>query len=265
MISSQISKTSNNLHIYNQDFYQSQAKGSLHSAQEIVPLVIDFLEPTSVIDIGCGIGTWLSVFQEHGIEDIQGIDGNFVNPENLLISQEKFTSFDLTKGLKINRKFDLAMSLEVAEHLSEECSDIFIDCLTNLSSIVMFSAAIPFQAGVEHVNEQWQDYWQKKFQNRGYVAIDYLRSKIWNNPKIQYWYAQNTMLYVETKYLEANNKIQAEYKGQYSPISIIHPKNYERFANPDNLDLRQIGLKRILMSLPMLMLNSVCGRINLSK
>ena len=62
---------------------------------------------------------------------------------------------DLAQPLQIDRRFDLALSLEVAEHLPPECGSEFVQTLTDLSSVILFSAAIPFQGGTDHLNEQW--------------------------------------------------------------------------------------------------------------
>ena len=148
---------------YDEKFFRNLEKGSLQSAKEIVPLVVRFLQPASVVDVGCGTGAWLSVFKEQGIRDILGVDGDYVNLDSMFIPKEAFQPHDLTRPLKINRKFDLVVSLEVAEHLPSNCAETFVESLTGLGSVVIFSAAIPYQGGQNHVNEQWQDYWKKLF------------------------------------------------------------------------------------------------------
>src|ERR1700736_76826 len=102
---------------YDRKFFSGNTVSSAKSAEIIVPLIIDLLDPKSVIDIGCGTGTWLSVFQARGVGDITGVDGEWVRQEMLLIPKPSFLARDLTLDLHIERKFDLALSLEVAEHL----------------------------------------------------------------------------------------------------------------------------------------------------
>src|SRR5262249_36128871 len=171
------------------------------SAREIVPLVLELILVRSIVDVGCALGTWLSVFKECGVQDVLGIDGAHVDLNMLEIPKEQFLAFDLGKPFAIGRQFDLVVSFEVAEHLPPECAEIFVDSLTRLGPVILFSAAAPFQGGENHVNEQWPDYWVKYFQSKGYEAIDCLRKKIWQNSKVEWWYAQNTLMFVRRDHL----------------------------------------------------------------
>ena len=164
---------------YSSDFYKNIQIDSRQSAREIVPLVLELIPCKQVIDVGCGIGSWLSVFQEFEVESIFGVDGEWVDEKMLEIPPEVFRSFDLTKPFSMDRKFDLVVSLEVAEHLPHESAKQFVDSLVSLGPVILFSAAIPFQGGTNHINEQWPHYWLKLFQERGYVGIDCLRKKVW--------------------------------------------------------------------------------------
>ena len=113
----------------------------------MVPLVLQLLPVRSVVDVGCGDGSWLVVFRKLGVKEILGIDGEYVDPGLLQIPQDCFQAFDLAKPFSLGRVFDLAVSLEVAEHLPAECAPGFVECLTRLAPSVLFSAAIPFQGG----------------------------------------------------------------------------------------------------------------------
>ena len=125
------------------------------SAKEVVPHILELLRPESVVDVGCGVGSWLAVFREHGIEAFLGVDGAYVDGDLLQIPLEKFLPPDLSKPLQLDRRFDLAVSLEVAEHLPEECAATFVASLVALAPVVAFSAAISHQGGHQNVNEQW--------------------------------------------------------------------------------------------------------------
>lgn len=132
------------MQLYNKIFYEDRAKGARSSAEEIIPIILNLVEPKSVIDVGCGTGTWLSVIKDHGINDILGIDGSYLDIHHLEIPKDNFLSLDLNDPIKIDRKFDLVISVEVAEHLPIENANIFIDSLIQLGQIILFSAAIPF-------------------------------------------------------------------------------------------------------------------------
>jgi hypothetical protein len=241
--------------IYSEDFYNYQKGGSLSSAQVMVPLVLSYVRPQSVVDVGCGVGTWLSVFRESGVEDILGVDGDHVDPGMLQIPAENFLPRDLKAPVPAGRRFDLAMSLEVAEHLPGECAESFIKSLVSLSPIVLFSAAIPNQGGVGHINEQWPEYWAEIFKAQGYVAVDCLRRKVWQNPLVRWWYAQNTFFFVDRSKLDDYPLLKTEYTREGSfPLSLVHPDNFseksiseegcrkwaESLSDPTNKSLKEV-------------------------
>lgn len=222
--------------VYTKKYYNRQRERSRASAEEVVPLILQMIHLKSVVDVGCGAGTWLSVFKKHGVGDVCGVDGEYVDRGLLQISQEQFFPFDLKKPLKLNRRFDLVVSLEVAEHLPSECAEIFVNSLVSLAPVVLFSAAAPFQGGTSHVNEQWPEYWQKYFEKHGYVVIDALRGKIWKNEKIQYWYRQNILFFADRKYLDNNPVLKSEReKTNINQLSVVHPELYLRRSAPPPL------------------------------
>lgn len=190
--------------IYNKKFFQRQCDGSYASAREIVPLVLELVEVKSVVDVGCGVGTWLRVFEERGIKDLLGIDAGAVDDDNLAIPKDNFLKKDLrgdfSAGLK---KFDLALSLEVAEHLPGKYSRSFVKNLTALSDVILFSAAIPGQWGERHINEQLPAYWKKLFRENGFHFFDPFRFKIIDNKNIEWWYRQNLFLAVSEERLKS--------------------------------------------------------------
>ena len=94
-------------------------------------------------------------------------------------------------------RFDLAISLEVAEHLEPQRSDSLVRDLCALADTVLFAAAIPFQGGAGHINERWQSWWAQKFSENGYDPFDVLRRDIWGRRDIAWWYKQNTIFYVK--------------------------------------------------------------------
>lgn len=233
-----------NMQPYTEDFYKDQQTGSRMSAKEIVPLVLELIQPKHVIDIGCGVGTWLSVFKEHGVEDISGVDGEWVDKKLLQIPEEKFITSDMKKPFRIDKRFDLVISLEVAEHLPIEYAETFIDSLTQLGSAVLFSAAIPGQGGTYHINEQWPEYWVQYFQKRDYVVIDCIRKKIWQNANVDYWYAQNILLFVRRDYLKTKPLLEKEFENSItSQLSLVHPKKYLMLLESKNKTLREVILK----------------------
>lgn len=144
-------------------------ENSLDTSRVCVPLLIDMYNPKSVLDLGCNVGCWLYSFEDHGVNDFIGIDGDNMS-DFLLFDRSKFVAHDLTQKINLNRKFDLVLCLEVAEHLNEEYTDTLIENAVNHSDIVIWSAATVGQGGYNHVNEQPLQYWIDKFEKVGYSA-----------------------------------------------------------------------------------------------
>jgi len=212
---------------YTKDFYSSLQRGSRGSADVIVPLILELIRPRSVIDVGCGTGDWLASFQAHGIDDLLGIDGDWVDRALLQVPADRFRSVDLREALQIAGSFDLVVSLEVGEHLPDECAATFVRSLTGLGPVVLFSAAIPFQGGTAHLNEQWPEYWADHFAKSRYIAVDYVRRRVWNNPAVEFWYAQNTFIYVRQDRLQSFPALEKEYRENSKvPLAMVHPELY---------------------------------------
>lgn len=202
-----------------QPVYQhSEEVHNLKAPSEVVPLILEMLKPVSVLDVGCGIGTWLHMFEREGVRDYIGVDGDYINKSLLKIPPEKFLAHDLTKRFNLGRKFDLVISLEVAEHLPETCADTFVESLISHGNVIVFSAALPGQSGQNHLNENWPEYWAEKFAKYGFFFHDVIRPKIWQNEKIDWWYRQNMFLVSKEK----------PETTQVLPQSIVHPKLLEQ-------------------------------------
>lgn len=177
-----------------QDFNHTSHIYNTRSADILVPIIIDMLHPASVLDVGCGNGSWLKVLIDKGLEDVVGVDGHYVKKEDLLIPQQKFMAANLEEPLALSRKFDLALCLEVAEHLDQRHAATLVQSLVHHSNHIVFSAAIPGQQGENHINEQPPAYWQELFQEQGYHTYDVIRPRIWENDSIFWWYRQNIFL-----------------------------------------------------------------------
>jgi len=194
---------------------------NLSAPSVIVPFLIESFRPQSVVDVGCGIGTFLSIFQKNGVQDMIGIDGAWVNRKQLLIDESIFIEKDLRKELKCNRQFDLVLCLEVAEHLQEKAADIFVKSLVSLGKRIIFSAAVTNQGGQNHINEQDFDYWKMKFEHHGYSFYDIFRVRFWNNKDIDWWYKQNMFLVAHESVQLPEQMLRAKVQGEL--LVYIHP------------------------------------------
>jgi SAM-dependent methyltransferase len=195
---------------------------SSESVNIIVPFLLEYVSPKSVVDVGCGNGLWLQAFKNNGITDILGLDGQWYKPSLLFkhIDKSEFMCIDLEYPFVLSKFYDLVICLEVAEHISHEHADDLVHSLVNAGKTILFSAAIPAQGGFNHINEQWPTYWVAKFEKYGYCFYDVIRPKIWNNPKVEFWYKQN-MFFVAPK-----NLMSSKESPVVSYLSIVHPDMY---------------------------------------
>lgn len=206
--------------VYDDGFFAGIEAGARASAAVVAPILVDALKPSSIIDVGCATGTWLSAFRAAGVTDVLGVDGSYVDRSALEIPADCFRPLDLNQPFQIGRRFDLAISLEVAEHLFPERSSSFVADLVTLAPIVCFGAAIPMQGGTDHVNERWQEAWVEMFAAHDYRPVDLLRRRVWDHPDVQPWYAQNTLVYASP---------DTELAGEEpDPLSVVHPRLFEQ-------------------------------------
>jgi SAM-dependent methyltransferase len=210
-------------HTYGPEFHREMAALARASAAAIVPIVLRHVQPSSVVDVGSGPGTWLGRFVEHGVDDVVGLDGEGVTTELMEIPEDRFRRVDLTDPPGLGRTFDLALCLEVAEHLPSGSADRLVGWLTSLAPVVLFSAAIPHQGGTGHRNEQWPVYWAERFVAHGFECLDVVRAEVWDDPTVQWWYAQNCLLYVSP---EGRRRWPALPPGTGAPLALVHPRRF---------------------------------------
>lgn len=203
----------------------------MEDPNELVPLFYNYFKPNSVLDFGCGIGNFLHSFKSNGVKEVLGIDGPWSNNSLQMLKSEEMILQNLSEAINVTKKYDLAISLEVAEHLEEAHADKIISDLTRFSDLVIFSAALPKQGGQDHLNEQWPSYWAEKFNAQGYVCFDAIRPIIWNNPKIKFWYRQNIFIAVKKTDTERISKIYQDFpflQGRENIVlPMIHPKQFD--------------------------------------
>jgi|SRR5579864_582285 len=215
---------------YDARFYR-ELESTQESARQVMPIVLDLLRPKSIIDIGCGAGYWLAAAMDLGVTDVLGVEGRWALQTALAIPREKFLVQDLTTPLGLNRKFDLAVCLEVAEHLPDSNARTFVQALCEAADKVFFSAAIPGQGGRRHLNEQWPGHWARLFGEFGFDCFDVLRPRIWSNPRVLWYYAQNSLIFARRGALELPATAE--------PLSLVHPEPWsaltDRLNSPGKL------------------------------
>ncbi len=215
---------------YDQAFFEQQSGGSLKSARIILGEVLPVLQPRRVLDIGCGVGTWLRAALDLGVPEVLGIDGDYVDQTALQIDARQFIAADLA-SIAIpaalgtgGSRFDLVICMEVAEHLPHQRSRSLIEEIVALSDVVLFSAAVPFQFGEHHVNEQWPEFWALLFRERGFICFDCVRDRVWSNPAVEWWYAQNTFVFAREG-SDAAVRLPTAGRAE-GGLARVHPQNF---------------------------------------
>ena len=111
--------------------------------------------PNSVLDVGCGSGSWLAAALELGAKDVVGVEGAKIDAELMRVDAGSVKRADLATPLDLGRKFELVLCLETAEHLEAAHASTLVDGLARHGNRILFSAAVPGQSGMGHVNCQW--------------------------------------------------------------------------------------------------------------
>lgn len=235
-------------YLYDTEFYKGQMAGSVRSAFKYVDLLAPLFQPASVVDMGCGRGTWLKAFKERGATRLVGYDGSWNNQANMVDSTIEFRSADLNKRIPNEQtRFDLAMSLEVAEHLQPPSSEEFVRSLTGLADVVLFGAAFTDQGGTSHINEQPHSFWAGHFARFEYAPFDLFRPVFWADQDIEYWYRQNTFLYVK-KNTPLFNKLTELKRFPIEHIGFmdcVHPALFQAKLRNNDSTINQLMVKLI--------------------
>lgn len=191
---------------------------STKDAAVVLKVLRQYYDFNSMLDVGCGTGTWLYVASNQlGLTDIKGVDASNYDASQFHIPPIQYQQNDLSVPLRLQRKFDLVICLEVAEHLPPKAAATLVESLISHGKVILFSAAIPGQGGQNHINEQWPVYWQALFAHHGYLAFDILRMKFWADDEIEPWYRQNMFIYAKPESLPAFEPVTEPLKPYIHP------------------------------------------------
>ena len=240
--------------LYNDSFFADVDRGSARSAAIVVPMIERLFVPwcpdRRLVDVGCGTGAWSAVWQGLGWS-ILGIDGDYAAPW-LAKQKMRFHAQDLTQPVVIEEKFDLALCLEVAEHLPRNAAVTLVQSLCRLSPIVVFSAAQPGQGGTGHINEQPLNFWRDLFQDQGFDCFDPVRPMIRGDQKICPWYRYNLLIFIK--------------KNSSPAVAMVSARLSPDRPVPDPSSLLWHGRRCLLKYLPVALVNQLARlKNNLSK
>ncbi|MBI3652541.1 MAG: hypothetical protein HY231_16085 [Acidobacteria bacterium] len=234
--------------------FREATQPSYETAKRIVPVLLNLLGlPQSVVDLGGGGGGWCKAFKESGVKRIHCIDHVSVQANDLLIDEEEFIPCNFEVETPTLIKAELAMSIEFAEHISRKRSEAIVEFLTASAPIVLFSAAIPRQGGVGHINEQWPIFWRNLFAQKHYQMVDAIRPQILFDTEILPWVRQNLFLFVEQAQLETLPALK------HCPPFL--PNEFELVET--GILSRPLGLREILLELPRALTRALSRRFPL--
>lgn len=207
---------------YTLGFYEQEATSSRALARRLVPFLDSLFASGrlgAIVDVGCGRGEVLAEFERRMHRRLAlGIDGEWAAAETLA---PLFVSWDLTRPVTWLGEFDLALCLEVAEHLPASAADTLVDTLVQAAPVVCFSAAVPGQGGTHHVNEQFPAFWQRKFAQRGFACYDLLRRVLLRDRSVPSEYAQSILLYARLGFLPqhraVSGRVELRVRDDYLP------------------------------------------------
>lgn len=239
------------------DYTHTRHRHTLDGPRLALPVMLEMTRAKSVLDVGCGTGTWLKAAQESGIADVFGVDGIAIAPEKFLVAKTLFRQQDLTQAWNLDRRFEVVLCLEVAEHLDAQFAGNLIEALTRHGDTVIFGAACPGQSGQHHVNCQWPGYWQKLFNERGYACADEVRWRIWQDERIEAWYRQNM-------FIARRDPVGAGHEPRIPPV--VHPGILEPMLqdecskNAGKIAGGELPFAWYLSSFPKALLKKVAGK-----
>jgi SAM-dependent methyltransferase len=188
--------------IYSEDYYKEVEEAAVIGAGVMSSTIIEQFSPRTVVDVGCGTGALLAAFRDKGCA-VRGLEYAEAGLRHCRQRGLDVMKFDIeSETPAFDASYDVAISLEVAEHLPASKADRYVGLLCALSPVVICSAAKPGQTGRDHVNLQPQTYWIEKFRDKGHLhdaAEARLLSSRWREARVADWYHENIMVFRKRK------------------------------------------------------------------
>ena len=230
-------------------------EGGGTDAELIVPVLYEILRPGSVVHYGSGDGAFIRRFKRCGVPRVLGLDSSEGAAD---LAGSEYEKADLAAPVRRDETFDLVLSLEVGEHIPRERVEVFLENITRLGDVIIFSSALPLQGGKNHMNEQWPSFWADEFSRLGFDVHDVVRPLFWRRREISVWFRQNMLLAVRRERAGTADLFRA--RSDLPVLDVVHPELYaERVAKLNAI----IHGRADLMVYFRLMLKAVLARVGL--
>jgi SAM-dependent methyltransferase len=221
---------------YDPHYHDDKREPARRAAERILPIVLSLVDVESMVDVGCGPGSWLVAAQRLGIPRLTGVEGAWARAwfddeaEGLRAYELVFAN--LEDELRLPTSYDLAICIEVVEHLSPARGESFIADLCRCAPHVLLGAAIPGQQGPNHLNTRWLSYWATSFAAHRFRPIDVVREQVWNDDALLLPVRQNPVLFVRDDcYERAAARARALPSPSIGALDLVHPDLYTEYMH----------------------------------
>jgi SAM-dependent methyltransferase len=186
--------------IYSPKYYQTLVEPyACKSVPQMAKSIVETFHPASVIDIGCGSGALLVALRKLGVHRLLGLDAAEAGLDIAQARGLDTRKFDIvTDKLLYSACYDVAVSMETAEHLPASAADHYVELLCSLAPVIIFTAAHPGQGGIGHLNEQPPEYWKGYFKAHDFQPLEELVSAwqpAWRAAGVADFYTNNLMIF----------------------------------------------------------------------
>ena len=195
-------KTGDHSDIYSARYYQMLVEPyARKSVTQMADSIVKTFHPASVIDVGCGSGALLVGLRKLGVRRLIGLDAAEAGLDIARARGLDVRKFDIaTDRWSGGERFDIAVSMETAEHLPKDAADRYVELLCSLAPVVIFTAAHPGQGGIGHLNEQPPEYWIELFKAHGFQLAEKTVADwqtAWTTAGVANFYTRNLMVFAK--------------------------------------------------------------------
>ena len=157
--------------LYNDRFFRKRTKGKTIRWEIMFGECLrETFQIESIVDFGCGLGTFLDGCLKSGAKKVMGFEyGYELAKKYISPTVASFIQYGNVMEKIDCGKFDCAMSIEVAEHILPDKSDMFIQNLVDAGDkYIILTAAHPGQGGLWHINERPKQFWGDSIEKCGF-------------------------------------------------------------------------------------------------